>query len=54
SAGASLEVHEAADARLYIPMAAGARSLNVVTAAAMALSEALRQTKGFPSPAATG
>jgi tRNA (cytidine/uridine-2'-O-)-methyltransferase len=54
SAGVPPEVHAAADARLYIPLAAGARSLNVVAAAAMALGEALRQTKGFPSPAGTG
>lgn len=49
SAGAPLEVHEAADARLFIPLARGARSLNVVNAAAMALGEALRQTGGFPT-----
>lgn len=49
SAGAPAEVHEAAQARLYIPIAPQARSLNVVTAAAMALAEALRQTGGFPS-----
>ena len=51
SAGVPDEVHEAADARLVIPLVAGARSLNVVTAAAIALGEALRQTGGFPSPA---
>jgi tRNA (cytidine/uridine-2'-O-)-methyltransferase len=50
SAGVPDEVHAAADARLLIPMAPGLRSLNVVTAAAMALSEGLRQTNGFPSP----
>ena len=54
SAGAPEEAHAAADARLFIPLAPGARSLNVVTAAAMALSEALRQTGGFPSPAQSG
>jgi tRNA (cytidine/uridine-2'-O-)-methyltransferase len=48
SAGVPDAVHEAADARLFIPLSAGARSLNVVTAAAMALAEALRQTNGFP------
>ena len=48
SAGVPPEVHEAAAARLFIPLAAGARSLNVVNAAAMALGEALRQTAGFP------
>lgn len=41
------EVREAADARLLVPMAAGMRSLNVATAAAMVLGEALRQTGVF-------
>ena len=49
SAGVPDEVHAAAEARLLIPLAAGARSLNVVNAAAMALGEALRQTNGFPT-----
>ncbi|HUO21065.1 MAG TPA: tRNA (cytidine(34)-2'-O)-methyltransferase [Caulobacteraceae bacterium] len=49
SAGVPPEVHDAADARLYIPMAPapGLRSLNVVTSAAMALGEALGRTGGF-------
>ncbi len=47
SAGVPPEVHVAADARLRIPMRGGLRSLNVATAAAMALGEALRQTGGF-------
>lgn len=50
SAGAPPEVHAAADARLIIPLVPGARSLNVVTAAAIALGEALRRTGGFPNP----
>jgi tRNA (cytidine/uridine-2'-O-)-methyltransferase len=50
SAGVPDEVHHAADARLVIPLSPGARSLNLVTAAAMALGEALRQTDGFPNP----
>jgi tRNA (cytidine/uridine-2'-O-)-methyltransferase len=54
SAGAPDEVHAAADARLYIPLAEGARSLNVVTAAAMALAEALRQTGRFPTGSGSG
>ena len=54
SAGVPDEVHEAADARLIIPLAPGARSLNLTLSAAMALSEGLRQTNGFPSPAGTG
>lgn len=52
SAGVPDEVHEAADARLFIPLAQGVRSLNVVASAAMALAEALRQTDGFPKPGA--
>ena len=47
SAGVPEEVHEAAEARLVIPLQPGLRSLNVVTAAAMGLGEALRQTGGF-------
>jgi tRNA (cytidine/uridine-2'-O-)-methyltransferase len=47
SAGSPAEVHNAAAASLRIPLAPGARSLNVVTAAAIAVGEALRQTGGF-------
>jgi tRNA (cytidine/uridine-2'-O-)-methyltransferase len=43
-AGAPGFVHAAAAARARIPLVPGARSLNVVAAAAMALGEALRQT----------
>ncbi len=50
SAGVPDEVHGAAEARLLIPMRPGLRSLNVATAAAMALGEALRQTQGFAGP----
>lgn len=53
SAGAPPEVHEAADHRLFIPLAPGARSLNLTVSAAIALSEALRQTHGFPTGAPT-
>lgn len=52
SGGVPPEVHEAAEARLLIPMRPGLRSLNVAVAAAMVLGEALRQTKGFPAPTA--
>lgn len=45
SAGVPPAVHEAADARLVIPMRPGLRSLNVAMVAAMAAGEALRQTK---------
>jgi tRNA (cytidine/uridine-2'-O-)-methyltransferase len=52
SAGVPEAVHAEADARLLIPMRPGIRSLNVALAAAMVLSEALRQTGLFPeSPA---
>lgn len=50
SAGVPNDVHDAADSRLVIPMAAGPRSLNVAIAAAMVLGEALRQTRGLSSP----
>lgn len=43
SAGVPDEVHERADARVLVPMAEGARSLNVALAGAMVLGEALRQ-----------
>jgi tRNA (cytidine/uridine-2'-O-)-methyltransferase len=48
SAGVPDRVREAAAARLRIPMRPEARSLNVATAAAMVLGEALRQTDRFP------
>lgn len=44
SAGVPETVHQAADARLRIPLRAGLRSLNVALAAAMVVGEALRQT----------
>jgi tRNA (cytidine/uridine-2'-O-)-methyltransferase len=47
SAGVPDTVHEAADARIVIPMRPGLRSLNVAVAAAMVLGEALRQTGAF-------
>ena len=46
SQGVPSYVHQAADARLRIPLKA--RSLNVAQAGAIVLAEALRQTKGFP------
>lgn len=48
SAGVPAEVHGCVDARVRVPMTRGVRSLNIVTAAAMVLGEALRQTDGFP------
>ena len=53
SAGAPEHLHKSADARIKIPMAPGARSLNVVVAAAIALAEGLRQTDGFRKMHAT-
>src|SRR4051794_34051565 len=44
SAGVPDAVHQAADARLVIPMRDGMRSLNVAVSVAMAAGEALRQT----------
>jgi tRNA (cytidine/uridine-2'-O-)-methyltransferase len=46
--GAPDYVHAAADARVVIPIRAGLRSINVATAAAMVLGEALRQQQAFP------
>jgi tRNA (cytidine/uridine-2'-O-)-methyltransferase len=48
SVGAPERVHEAADARLRVPIRPGLRSLNVAAAAAIVLGEALRQINGFP------
>lgn len=45
SAGVPEEVHMAVDARVIIPLQPGLRSLNVATAAAMVLGEALRQVQ---------
>ncbi len=44
SAGSPGELYAAAQASVRIPMTAGLRSLNVVTAAAVVLTEAMRQT----------
>lgn len=49
SAGVPQFVHAAAAARVAIPLAPGARSLNVALAGAIALYEALRQTGGLPA-----
>ena len=48
SAGVPQDVHDAAQARLVIPLRPGLRSLNVAQAAAMVVGEALRQTSLFP------
>jgi tRNA (cytidine/uridine-2'-O-)-methyltransferase len=44
SAGVPDAVHDAADVRLTIPMAAGARSINLALSVAMVAGEAMRQT----------
>ena len=49
SAGVPEAVRAAVDAAVTVPMRPGVRSLNVATAAAMVLGEALRQTGGFPA-----
>ena len=51
SSGVPEAVHEAAAARLAIPVRPGLRSLNVALAAAMVLGEALRQTGLLPEEA---
>jgi len=48
SAGVTEAVHQAADARVAIPLVPGARSLNVALAAAVALGEAMRQLGLYP------
>ncbi|MFZ1813584.1 MAG: tRNA (cytidine(34)-2'-O)-methyltransferase [Rhizobiaceae bacterium] len=45
SSGVPNQVHDAADFSLTIPMAQGARSLNLAVAGGMVLGEAIRQTK---------
>ena len=47
SAGVPDEVHDAADERVVVPIAPRMRSLNVAMTVAMALGEALRQTRVF-------
>ena len=48
SAGVPETVHQAADARIVIPMRSGLRSLNVGISAAMVLGEAIRQISNLP------
>ncbi|VWX47204.1 tRNA (cytidine(34)-2'-O)-methyltransferase [Novosphingobium sp. 9U] len=48
SAGVPGEVAKACDARLRIPMRPQVRSMNLATATALVLGEALRQTGGLP------
>ena len=53
SAGVPEAVHDAAGARILIPLRPRMRSLNVAVAAAMVAGEALRQLGGFPADGAT-
>ncbi len=48
SAGVPTQVWRDCDKSVRVPLSGGTRSLNVVTAAAIVLAEALRQTGGFP------
>lgn len=48
SAGVPADVRAAVTAAVRIPIAAGARSLNLAVAAGIALGEALRQTNAWP------
>ena len=49
SAGVPDSVHQAADARVVIPLAPKARSFNLAISASIALYEALRQTGELPN-----
>lgn len=49
SAGVPAEVARQCVARVRIPIHPAVRSLNVAVAAALALGEAVRQTRGWPS-----
>lgn len=48
SAGVPPDVADACDARIRIPMRPEVRSMNMASAVAIALGEALRQTNGLP------
>lgn len=50
SAGVPPAIAQSCDARVRLPMRSEVRSMNVATAAAIALSEALRQTASLPDP----
>jgi len=53
TAGAPQAVHDAADARVVIPLQPDARSLNLSVSAGIGLFEGLRQTGGLNGPDAT-
>ncbi|MEQ8665704.1 MAG: TrmH family RNA methyltransferase [Rhodospirillales bacterium] len=54
SAGVPDDVHDAADARVVIPLVPGMRSLNVAAAAAISIAEALRQLNRLPADTSRG
>lgn len=49
STGAPQSVHDASTARITVPMAKEARSLNVAVSMAMVLGEGMRQTDSWPT-----
>lgn len=49
SAGVPAAIAEACDARVRLPIRSQVRSMNLASAAALALGEALRQTASLPS-----
>jgi tRNA (cytidine/uridine-2'-O-)-methyltransferase len=49
SAGVPVAVAEACDARVRLPLRSQVRSMNLATAAAIALGEAMRQTGSLPA-----
>ena len=49
SAGVPDAVHLAVNSRIIVPIVTEARSLNIVSSAAMVLGEALRQTNTYPN-----
>lgn len=51
-AGVPATVHDAADARVRVPMRPAMRSLNVAVSCAIVLGAALQQTGGWPTDAA--
>jgi len=53
STGVPGNVHDAANARLRVPLRPQSRSLNVAMTAAIVIGEALRQTGGFPADGRT-
>ena len=51
SAGVPQSVHNCIESRVFIPLANGMRSFNLVSSASIAVFEALRQSDGLPSRA---